>query len=63
MSYNFISLNDIAKDTKRYHKEACVDIKAEDNSDFVEAKYPDETIVSIKPFINDYGHQQVAYCF
>lgn len=38
-------------------------MKTEDNSDFVEAKYPDETIVYITPFIDDYGHQQVAYSF
>lgn len=63
MSYNFIDLNDIVKDMKRYHKEACVDTKTKDNSDFVEAKYPDETIVYITPFIDDYGYQQVAYSF
>lgn len=63
MSYNFIDLNDIVKDMKRYHKEACVDMKTEDNSDFVEAKYPDETIVYITPFIDDYGCQQVTYSF
>ena len=48
---------------KRYHKEACVDMKTEDNSDFVEAKYPDETIVYITPFIDDYGYPQVTYSF
>jgi hypothetical protein len=63
MSYNFIDLNDIVKDMKRYHKEACVDMKTEDNSDFVEAKYPDETTVYITPFIDDYGYQQVSYAF
>ena len=63
MSYNFIDLNDIVKDMKRYHKEACVDMKTEDNSDFVEAKYPDATIVYITPFMNDYGYQQFTYAF
>lgn len=38
-------------------------MKTEDNSDFVEAKYPDETIVYITPFIDDYGYQQVTYAF
>ena len=61
MSYNSIDLNDIVKDMKRYRKDACVDMKTEDNSDFVEAKYPDETIVYITPFIDDYGYQQVTY--
>lgn len=63
MSYNFIDLNDIVKDMKRYHKEVCVDMKTEDNSDFVEAKYLDETIMYITPFIDDYGYQQVTYAF
>lgn len=63
MSYDFIDLNDVFKDMKRYHKEACVDMKTIDNSDFVEARYPDGTIVSISLFINDYGYQRVAYSF